>query len=264
MFLKITSQTPSQATSGFFATNERFQYETLKLEHMDAVVDLFTSSFCEYEPMTKHLGIEPAQFKPFAQKVVEKAIVDGLSIVACDGKKIVACAIVEDIFTPDPLDFSEFDPKFETIFSLLEKLGIHYFEGKQFVKNNISHLFITAVDAHYHGCGLSKKVNNEAMKLSEKRGFGFMYCEFTNDRNEKGTIGPMENKKTLIGSCTYNDFVFKEQSPFQGLEGAANSYLWVLNPEAKLTYYQKKEQENELVSQPFDSEFMQSNYGIRK
>ena len=67
--------------------------------------------------MTKYLGLSQSEFMPFAKLMVEKAIRDGLSIVALDQDKVSACTIVEDI--ADPLDINiDIDPRFKIIFSL--------------------------------------------------------------------------------------------------------------------------------------------------
>lgn len=215
--------------------DKNFKYEILSQRHYDQTIDIITHTFCHREPMTKCLGITPHEFTPFAKLMVEKAIKDGLSIVALDNDTVCACTIVED--GTDPLNITiNLDSRFKIIFSLLENLASEFFNERILSRNHIAHLFITAVAENYLGRGLSKKINFESIQLARKNGFDFMYCEFTHDYNEKGTVKNLTNNKLLIRSCLYKDFVFNGEKPFQSLEGSASTYIWELREGVKLKY----------------------------
>jgi len=214
---------------------KNYQYHILKNEHYDQAVNLISQAFCEYEPMTKYLGITPIAFIPFAKLLIQKAIKDGLSIVALDNDQIVACTIVEDIADPLNIDI-DIDPRFNIIFSLLEHLGSDFLSERAMYKWHIAHLFITAVDKKYHGKGLSRKINFESIRLATEKNFDFMCCEFTHHYNEKGTVNHLKNSKLLMRSCKYSDFVFEGRKPFEHLDGSACAYIWELREGAKLRY----------------------------
>lgn len=210
-------------------------YHVLQNQYLDQAIKLITQSFCKFEPMTCYLNIPHHEFIPFATHVVEKAVREGLSMGAMVGNKLVACTIVEDVADPLNLTF-EIDPKFQCIFALLEELAHPFFKGKVFEKNHLAHLFITAVDPNYHGEGLSRKVNLEAIKLAKAKNFDFMCCEFTHPYNEKGTIRNIKNNKLILGSRVYKDFVFEDEKPFENLAGSATAYIWELKEGAELSY----------------------------
>ncbi len=215
--------------------NKNYQYVILNDSHAEQCVSLISKTFCLDEPMTKYLKISYDQFVPFAKLMVEKAIHDGLSMVALDNNLVVACTIVEDM--ADPLDINiNIDPKFNIIFSFLEHLGRDFFNERIVKKGHIAHLFITAVDKNYHGQGLSKKINFESICLAEKQGFDFMCCEFTHAYNEKGTLKNIENSRLLIHSSQYHEFIFEGKKPFENLSGHASAYIWELRDGAKLHY----------------------------
>ncbi len=237
--------------SAKFFEDKIFRPDTLKQEHVTEVVKIFTQSFCDYEPMTRYLEIHYDQFTPFAKQVVEKAVHDQLSIVILNGKKVVAFAIVDDVADTTNIS-TDVDPKFKFIFGLLQNLSGLFLEGKSFERRHLSHLFITAVDPAYQGLGLSKKVNAEAMKLAVNKGFDFMCCEFTNARNEQGTVKNIHLNKLLLNSCKYSDFIYENGKPFEKLEGCANAYLWELKPGRTLSY--RKNEELEIVNNFFDLE----------
>src|SRR5579864_4107011 len=113
-----------------------YQSEILQEKHRAQAVKLITHTFCDYEPMTKYLGISYQSFMPFGEIMVDKAIKDGFSIAVMEGDKLVACSIVEDI--ADPLDINiNIDPRFKIIFSLLEHIGEDFFQEKTFEKGHL-------------------------------------------------------------------------------------------------------------------------------
>lgn len=226
---------PLTAKARLLNLDDLCQYDVLQNQYIDQAIKLITQSFCNHEPMTSYLKITHKDFIPFASQVVEKAVRDGLSIGAIVGNKLVACAIVEDYADPFNLTM-EIDPNFKFIFGLLDNLTHSFFKNKSFEKNHIAHLFITAVDCHYQGEGLSRKVNLEAVQLAKTRNFDFMCCEFTHPYNQKGTLRNIHTNKLLIGSQTYKEFIFEGEQPFNNLDGSANAYIWELKEKAKLSY----------------------------
>lgn len=225
----------------FIENPSHYQFQVMQTKHYDQAVQMITQSFCDHEPMTKYLGIDYPQFSPFAEMIVKKAIKDGLSIVALDGDKVCACAIVED--AARPLDLSiNIDPRFKIIFSLLEQLNSDFFHGKNITHGHVAHLFITAVNKNYQQQGLSVKVNFETINLAKRKHYDFMCCEFTHSYNEEGTVKNLKNNRLLIKSCIYKDFIFENKRPFENLEGMASAYIWELKEGAVLG--KKLEEEN--------------------
>lgn len=213
-----------------------FRYETAQRKHKKGIIKIFTDAFCEAEPMTHYLHIDPKKFKTFSKQVTENAICDHLSIVALDKDKVIACALVEDSADMHEAPIN-FDPKFKYIISLLESLGSDFFKDKKFEKKHMAHLFITAVDKNYRRRGLSTQVNFHAMDLASRNGFQFMYSELTNFYNEMGVFNHMkQNHRRLIGACDYKDFEVDGIKPFPHLKGYAHGYLWEIHEGAVLQY----------------------------
>ncbi len=226
--------------------DHRYRYTLLTEAHIESVIDVFVRAFCRSEPMTKYLHMDEKKFQVFARAVTEKACRDQLSIVCLDGTKVVACALVEDLFQPG--EIPEFDPTFVYIMSLLDSLGSTYFADKIFATGQIAHLLITAVADDYRRQGLSIQVNFRAMDLAAARGFGFMYSELTNAFNQKGIIHHLKSPKRCIGQIVYRDYRYQNECPFSQLDGAAASYLWAIKENAKLVYREKNTLKEEILS----------------
>lgn len=209
-----------------------YQYQILDKNGRTSVIEMMTQSFCDHEPMTKFINMTYDEFTPFAEAIVDKAIIDRLSIVALKDKQIVACTIVEDLVDPAPLDLNVLTPKFKYIFNLLETISGPFFADKVLSNNQVAHLFITAVHPLFYGKGLSRQVNFQSMKIANSRHYPFMLSELTNWYNEKGLIKYLEYPKRLLGTSVYNDYSLDGVYPFKGLAGSANSYLWALRQDA--------------------------------
>lgn len=116
---KVTTKTTEKTTgSTSKKTTGGYTIKPLQKEHMQSLAELFIKTFCDDEPITKHLDIKYHEYEPFALAVIQKAVKDGLSVVAVDdNNKVIACAIGEDIvdtFRPE----IAFYPKNETHFCL--------------------------------------------------------------------------------------------------------------------------------------------------
>jgi hypothetical protein len=211
-----------------------YQYQILDKSKRLDVINMMTQSFCDHEPMTKYINVTYDEFTPFAETIVDKAIADKLSIVALKDNLVVACTVVEDLVDPAPLDLNVLTPKFKFIFNLLETISSPFFADKQLNKNQVAHLFITAVHPQFYGKGLSRQVNFQSMKIANNRNYPFMLSELTNWYNEKGLIKYLEHPKRLLGTSVYNDYSLEGVYPFRGLAGSANSYLWALRKDAAI------------------------------
>lgn len=216
--------------------DNHFQYEVASRRHKKGIIKVFTDAFCEAEPMTRYLKVDPKRFKSFTKEVTENAIRDQLSIVALDKGKVIACTLLEDFAAMHDVP-TMFDKNFKYIISLLETLGGDFFINKKFEKNNVAHLFITAVAKEYRHKGISTQVNFRAMNLAAQRGFKFVYSELTNVFNERGIFNYMiNNHKRLLGACDYKDFEIDGVKPFSHLKGYAHGYLWEIHEGSPLTY----------------------------
>lgn len=204
-----------------------FSYEILQHKHISRVISMFTKTFCDREPMTRYIEMEYESFLPFATAVTVKAAEEGLSIVALEGDRVVACTLVEDFSNPLPLNFPVAE-KFGPIFSVLEELSKEYFAKRKVYPNEIAHLFITAVDEDYHYRGLSKQVNFRAMAVAASRGFKQMVSELTNEFNERGIIPYLRYNKWELGRIVYNEYIFQGNKVFANLSGSGAAWLWDL------------------------------------
>lgn len=216
--------------------NEDFEFKTLDERYIDSTMSMFTKAFCDSEPMTKYVNMSYKSFRVFAEQTVVKAAKDGLSAIALNNERVIACDLIEDIANPLVLNMDQLDLKFIPIFTLLEQLTANFFKGKEFAPNHLAHLFITAVDQKYRGLGLSRQINFHGMMIAQRRKFDFMISELTNYLNEKGTMKYLLFDKLLVGSAVYQDFILDGQKPFAHLTGGADAFIWQLNPGVKLTF----------------------------
>ena len=206
---------------------------TLDEQHATSTVELFARTFCDSEPITKHLSIQYHDYEPFAREVINKAIKEGVSKIAIDKQdKVIACCIAEDIadaFMPKLTHY----PKLKPIITLLNELSKPFLDGKKFLKGKVAHVWIAAVDRKYRGQGLSTVIDMACADLLARKGYDFVYAEFTNEISEK-----IINQYSLFQLCNkinYDTFTMGSgERPFKGVNGYAASYVIVIRPGIKL------------------------------
>ncbi|VVC75901.1 Histidine decarboxylase [Aquicella siphonis] len=214
-------------------TKTEYTIHTLQEEHVKSTVELFTKSFCDSEPITRHLNVRYQDYEPFAREVVQKAIKEGLSKVAINRQnRVIACTIAEDMADPF-IPHAAHYPKLKPVFALLDELSKPFTAGKKFVPGKIVHVWIAAVDQAYRGLGLSTEIDIACVEGAARKGYDFAYAEFTNPLSEKVTS--QFKILQLYNKIQYDDFVWENSSmPFKGLEGAAASYVATIRPGVKL------------------------------
>lgn len=217
------------------STKSTLKITELTAKHEKSAITLFVKSFCDSEPITKHLAITPKDYIPFATEVVKKAIKDKVSIIILDSKnKVVGLIIAEDLSDPFKPNLSNY-PKLQPICALLEKLTKKFTAGKKFIKGKVLHTWVAAIDPKYRSQGLYTEVGLAHVESAMKKGFDFIYSDFTNELSEKIVRNfPVQ----LCNAIHLNDFEYSYK-PFEGLEGEASSYVTPVKPNIKLDSLEK-------------------------
>lgn len=206
--------------------------EDLAKKHLKPAVDLFVKSFCDSEPITKHLGITHHDYIPFATAVTTKAIQDGLSKVVLDEKdQLIGLIIGEDLADPFEPNFSLY-PKIQPIYGLLEELSKPFMAGKTFKKGKVMHTWIAAIDEKYRSHGIYLELGMSHVESAVRKGFNFIYSDFTNPQSEK--IVRQFKVLRLCNKLKYSDYSFESTKPFKDVEGEATSYITPIRPDIKL------------------------------
>lgn len=213
-------------------TQTEYSIRTLGKEHMQSAAELFIKSFCNSEPITKHLGVSYNEYEPFVMDVIQKAVKDGMSVVAVDkNNRVIACTISEDmsdLFEPNVAHY----PKLKPIFSLIHQLSDSFLANKKFKNGKLAHTWIAMVDDTYRGQGLSTAIDLACTDRLAQRGYNFTYAEFTNEISEKvAKHYPLAKK---INSIKYDEFTLDGKKPFQGVKGGSASYILGIKPGVKI------------------------------
>ncbi len=212
--------------------HDNYTIQTLGNEHIKSATLLFTKCFCDSEPVTKHLGIHYQDYEKFAFEVIQKAAKEGMSKVAIDHQhRVIACAISEDMADPFVPHLAHY-PKLKPIIALYDALSAPFVNGKKFINGKIVHVWIAAVDTAYRGQGLSTEIVMACIDTAARKGFDFAYAEFTNAVGQNVThhFEMLE----LCNRVRYNDFVYENKKPFEGLEGSADAYVAAIRPGVNL------------------------------
>ncbi|HSW70345.1 MAG TPA: pyridoxal-dependent decarboxylase [Gammaproteobacteria bacterium] len=209
-----------------------YTIRTLTDDYINSALELFIKSFCDSEPITRHLNMKYDDYEPFAREVLEKAAKEGMSVIAIDrNNKVIAVAVSEDManfFVPHLAKY----PKMKPIFALLSELDKPFMKGKDFLKGKIAHVSVAVVDSKHRGKGLSTAIDMACGELAVRKGFDFAYAEFTSDVSEN--ITHHYDTYKLCNKIKYEDFALENDHPFKGVKGEATAYIVGLKPGLKL------------------------------
>lgn len=204
----------------------------LSEQYAKAATALFVNTFCNTEPLTKHIHIKPEEYEIFAKEVIHNACIEGLSKIALDKEgRVIACCIAEDLAKPFVPKLERYK-KLKPIFTLIKELSEPFLGGKKFVSGKILHVWLAMVDLSHRGIRLSTKIVMAVIDDAVKKGYDFAYAEFTNELSEKVTR--QFDSLKLFNRIEYDNFRFDNTFPFKGVKGAATCYVATMRPGIKL------------------------------
>ncbi len=156
-----------------------------------------------------------------------------MSKVALDKQnKVIALAVAEDLADPFVPHVAHY-PKLKPVFDILGELSKPFLKDKKFTKGKVVHVWIAAVDPAYRGTGLSTVVDMAAIESASRKGFDYAYAEFTNELSENVTHQFKVLK--MFNRIYFDQFIEPDSTkPFEGVKGAAASYVAAIRPGVKL------------------------------
>lgn len=158
-------------------------YEPLQEKYLEQAIECLVETFSKGEPMTKALGITPAEFRHLAGIFAEKAVKDGLSTVAMDRAtgRIVGVCVSEDLMSEPPEGMDKIHAKFYPIMSLLSELDEGYTKSRphEIGKGEVFHLFMAGVRESYRGQSIATTLIYENLNLAKLKGFSYAIAEAT-------------------------------------------------------------------------------------
>lgn len=229
-FIADLKRDKEESTMANLITKQKVEYkiQPLTQEYMQSTAELFIKTFCDSEPITRHLEMQYHEYEPFVYQVLKKAVKDKMSVVALNADNaVIACSIAEDItdlFKPEPHLY----PKMKPIIALLDQLSGRFLANKKFKKGTVAHVWIAMVDPAYRGLNLSTAIDMACGKLCLEKGYEYVYAEFTNEVSEK--ITRHFSFSQILNYVDYEDFTWGGMQPFLGVPGGAASYVVGIKP----------------------------------
>lgn len=175
--------------------------------------------------MAKALRITPDEYYFFAKIVCEKAVKDGLSIVAKDKKngKLIGFSISEDLESEPPEELENINEKFHPILELLTNLDENYKKLHTMKKGHIFHLYMVGVIKSFEKQNIATILLEENLKLAKLYNFSGVIVEATGSVSQhiiRDKLG--FNEKFAI---EYKSFTYNGENVFKNIENSHSCIL---------------------------------------
>ena len=165
--------------------------------------------------MTRGLQVSSQTFGCFAELYSEKAVVDGLSIVAKEvhGGKLVGCLISEDFASVAPDGIESLPSEFDPILALLDALGREYKDSHPCRKNELLHEFLMGVYSEYTGRSIGYNLVAANHLLGQLKGFRGAIAEVTGPVSQRIFVD--KHHYQILDSINYKEFEFRGKAYFE-------------------------------------------------
>lgn len=196
------------------------RYEMLSEANLDGAVRCVSTVFTAEEPMSRHLGISPADFAVFARGYYQHLIPQQLSLVAVDEDRdqVIGVRISEDYAKiEEGLVIEGLTPKFNPLFALLDQLADYFRARREVVPGKYAHMFMVAVAEGYTRRGIAPSMYRYFLEIVQSRGFSHAVTEPTGVISQHILLHKFGFRELF--RIDYRDFVFDGSYPFSGLRG---------------------------------------------
>ena len=193
---------------------------------IEQTIACIIETFPGNEPMAKALGITPDEYYFFAKIVCEKAVKDGLSIVAKDKKngKLIGFSISEDLESEPPEELEKINEKLHPIMELLTILDEKYKKFHTIKKGQIFHLYMVGVTKSFEKQNIATILLEENLKLAKLYNFSGAIVEATGYVSQhiiRDKLG--FNEKFAI---EYKSFAYNKKNVFKNIDNSNRCILF--------------------------------------
>ncbi len=200
--------------------NSNSQIAIRKLDEADffPLMECHLSAFASEkgEAMMRALDLTLEESEAFARPVVEKAIAEGLSLVAWDKptEKIVGFCLNEPFGTiPDYLKYP-LPAKLRPLYAFLQQLDRYCLSDIRVSTQKLFHLFNLGVLRDYRRSGVAKRLMLESLEVAKTHGYEYAVAEATG----KGSQTLCEEIGfQRLRSMAYAEFEFEGGYPFRSI-----------------------------------------------
>ena len=193
-------------------------YEVLQEKDLEQTINCLVDVFPSSEPISRALKVTPSEFYPFAEMVCQKAVAEGLSLIAKNSATSeVAGFVISESLSKE--SYEEIDKsltqKFEVIFQFLKELNEQYEMEKKVVNGKIFHVFLLGAREEYRGRKIANKLLENNLKMAAQAGFSRAIVEAT------GNISQHICRKYGFedrASLDYQTYEYKGVKVFEGIK----------------------------------------------
>lgn len=177
-------------------------------EDVNELSKIIGESFCNGEPMSKHLGLKSNDFSKWSSNVIMNCIDNRMSFVAKnDDNKIYGCIISEPLNLISQIpEYNEAKPIFNILDSLYDKLP------KYVINNKTLHLYLAATATESSGLGVCYKLCKFTIAKAKKYGYKYIIAELTSPITQKILLDK-------LGFQNINEIIYDNDVNFKGCPG---------------------------------------------
>ena len=192
-------------------------YEVMTDQDLHEVIRCLMNTFLTREPMTRELRISSQTFEFFTELYCEKAVSDGLSLVAKEvhGKTLVGCLISEDFTSEPPPGFDAVHSEFDPILALLATLDNNYRDSHSCERYDLLHEFMMGVYPEYKGRNIGYNLVKATHMLGQTKGFRGAIAEATGPVTQRIFVD--KHHYQVLDYINYNEFEFQGHVCFEGI-----------------------------------------------
>lgn len=201
---------------------DEIRYGVLEREDLDEMVQVIGEVFSRFDPLGIAVGMTHEELKAFVLVFGDKAIAEGLTIIAREHSGQLAGAMFSDGFATPPPDLGDLPVSFAPVGALLETLDEDYRHTQTIGVGSHAHLNMLAVLPALTGRGIAQNLVKICIENAARRGYRVAVTE-ANGPISQHIFRKLGFREQFVVS--YKDFRFEDRPVFASIESTKGIML---------------------------------------
>jgi ribosomal protein S18 acetylase RimI-like enzyme len=201
---------------------DEIRYGVLEREDLSEMAQAIGEVFSRFDPLGVAVGMTEAQLEAFVLVFGDKAVAEGLTIIAREPSGRLVGAMFSDDFATPPPELENLPVSFAPVGALLESLDEDYRRTQTIDVGSHAHLNMLAVLPAFTGMGIAQNLVKICMENAAKRGYRVAVTE-ANGPVSQHIFHKLGFREQFVVS--YQGFRFEDRPVFASIESTKGIML---------------------------------------
>ena len=207
------------------------RYGLLECEDLAEMAQVIGEVFSRSDPLGVAVGMTQAELEAFVLVFGDKAVAEGLTIIARERSNRMVGAMFSDDFAAPPPDLTNLPASFAPVGALLESLDEEYLRTQTIGEGSHAHLNMLAVLPAFSGMGIAQNLVKVCLENAARRGYRVAVTEANGPVSQHIFRKSGFRERFMV---SYQEFRFEDRPVFASIDSTNGIMLMEANIQGRV------------------------------